>query len=69
MGMTMTEHPTCEICEAAPATLLKTDDEESWNEADGGHVVITLVKIKICKNCSEEWYDGTEAHPGTEPLA
>ena len=68
--MTMTEILKCHFCQAA-ATAIKLDSTVEPQEGpDGVDLPDTIVteRLPICDDCAEEWYDGTEIHPGTLPL-
>lgn len=58
---------TCSYCEEAPATALKVE-AEILCDADGEETGATVIR-PICDACEAHWFDGTEAHPGTLPLA
>jgi hypothetical protein len=62
-------HAKCELCETNRATLIKYEAELDCEIVDGEEREIVLkVAVKICAQCSEDWYDGTEEFPQTYPL-
>lgn len=57
----------CQLCETAPAEVIKFEAERAWDDAEGAEV-ITTQRLHICRACADGYYDGTEDFPGTEPL-
>lgn len=56
----------CEICETAKAEIKKF--EASYEYDENSHEIMTKVEVKICRECAETKYDGTEEFPKTYKL-
>jgi hypothetical protein len=57
----------CQLCETAPAQVIKLEAERTWDDVEGAEVV-TAVPTPVCLACVDLYYDGTEEYPGTQPL-